>query len=97
MRNVIHELRDDLIREAEADPAGGGWSDPVIDGLRPGHRDLRESLEHIATAGDLFVTPHQRALARQALGLTGASVVSRAGSSNEIDELELIEALASVL
>ena len=76
--------------------SGGGWSDCVIECLRPGHRDLRDSLENIASAGDVFATPRQRALARKALGLTGTSEVSRSGI-NEADEVDLLEALADGL
>ncbi len=75
---------------------GGGWSDCVIECLRPEHRDLRDSLENIASAGDVFATLRQRALARQALGLTGTSEASRSGI-DEADEVDLLEALADGL
>lgn len=63
MRNVIHELRNELIREGEADVNGGGWSDSIINGLRTGHRDLRDSLEIIANAAKRkrTLTAEQRA------------------------------------
>ena len=93
---AIDTLRKDIVRENNSDPHGGGWSDFVIEGLRPGHRDLRDSLENIATASDAFATPRQRALARQALGLTGTSVASHSGT-DEADEVELLEGLADGL
>ncbi len=64
---AIDELRKDIIMENNSDPHGGGWSDFVIEGLRPGHRNLQDSLKHILSASDLFATPRQRTLARQAL------------------------------
>ena len=97
MINPIDALRGELIREGEANPNGGGWSDCVIQCLHPGHRDLRESLENIVSAGDSFTTPRQRSLARQALGQRGTSMVSRSDSPGEIDEMELLEALAGAL
>lgn len=60
---------------------------------RSGRRNLRDSLENIASAGDLFATPRQRTLARQALGVPG---MSRAGFG-ELGEAELLEALAGAL
>ncbi|MEE8606809.1 MAG: hypothetical protein V3S55_04345 [Nitrospiraceae bacterium] len=44
----------------------------------------------------MFATPRQRALARQALGLTGTSEASRSGI-DEADEVDLLEALADGL
>ena len=88
---AVDALRKDLILEGQTDPNGGGWSDPVIQCLRPGHRDLRDSLEHIASASDLFATPRQRSLARQALGLGSGTSIS---AETNIGEGELFEAMA---
>lgn len=93
MTNAIDALGGELIREGETDPNGGGWSDCVIECLHPGHRNLRDSLQHIASAGDLFTTPRQRALARQALGVPE---VSRS-EPEDLGEMELLEALQSAL
>ncbi len=93
MTNPIDALRGELIREGETDLNGGGWSDSVIDGLRPGHRDLQDSLRHISSASDLFATPRQRALARQALGVPE---VSRS-EPEDLGEMDLLEALAGAL
>ena len=89
---AIDSLREELIREGEADPNGGGWSDPVIQCLRPGHRNLRETLEIIESA--TTATRRQRSLARQALGL-GSSVLPSAEA--DIGEGELLEAMARAL
>ena len=88
---AIDSLRGELIREGETDPNGGGWSDCVIECLHPGHRNLRDNLEIIASATS--ATPLQRTLARQALGTPG---VSRSGFE-ELGETELLEAIAKAL
>ena len=90
---AIDSLREELIRQGEADPTGGGWSDPVIQCLRPGHRNLQETLEIIESASDTFTTPRQRTLARQALGIVGRSAVARSGLE-DCGEVELLEAMA---
>ena len=85
----INALRGELIREGETDPNGGGWSDPVIQCLQPGHRNLQETLEIIESA--TTATPRQRSLARQALGLGGGTSIS---PETGIGEGELFEAMA---
>lgn len=86
---AINALRGELIREGETDPNGGGWSDPVIQCLQPGHRNLQETLEIIESA--TTATRRQRSLARQAMGL-GSGVLPSAQA--DIGEGELLEAMA---
>ena len=88
---VVDSLRRELIREGETDPNGGGWSDCVIECLHPGHRNLRDNLEIIASA--TTATPLQRSLARQGLGFSGVLPSAEA----YIGEAELLEAIAKAL